>query len=171
MNEKKTSVIIIMTGLILWILYLSDAEMSRYGIYTIFSYSTHEIMSVIPFLGIIITVVWLLSLISKMIKEKNIKQHILLITILLVLCISQTIYIYNRSQTVTTSFVTTIDGIDPDHMEIITHNDGNDLRLYCPQIVLDALKTDGTEYGITYEWNKKNPGHGKLCIVQSINYQ
>jgi len=143
--------------------------MSRYGIYTIFSYNIHEIFGIIPLLSIIITAIWLISLISKIIKEKNLKPYVLLTTLLLVLCIGQTMYLSNRSQTVSTSFVTTIDKINRDKMEIIIKTDRYDLTLDCPMIVLDVLKTDGTEYGITYEWNKNNPSYGKLCIVQSID--
>lgn len=166
---KRKSILIILTGLVLWILYLCDAEMSRYGIYTIFSYNIHEIISIIPLLSIIITIIWLVSLVSIMLKSKNIKANILLTILLLVLSIGQMMYISNRSQTVISSFVTNIDKINAEKMEIIIETDKGNLTLYCPMIVLGALKTDDTEYYITYERNKKNPSYGKLCIVQSID--
>jgi hypothetical protein len=169
MSEKSQSVLIVLTGLVLWIMYLSDAEMSRYGIYTIYSYNFHEVIAIIPLLSIVITVIWLISLVSKMIKAKKIKPNMLLTTLLLVLCIGQMMYLSNRYQTVSTSTVTNIDEINIDKMEIIIKTDRHDLTLECPMIILGLLKTDGTEYGITYEWNKKNPGYGKLCIVQSID--
>lgn len=169
MKENNKSALIISIGFILWILYLCDSEMSRYGIYTIFSYRTHEIMSVIPLLCFIITLVWLLSLIVKSIRERNIKPHLFLGILLLVLCMSQSMYMQKRYQTVNTSFVSSIDRINREKMEIIIDKEEFDLTLDCPMIVLDLLETDGTEYGITYEWNKENPSYGKLCIVQSIN--
>ena len=85
-----------------------------------------------------------------------------------VLFIGQTMYLSDRFQTVSTSFVTNIDEINTDKMEIIIKTDRHDVTLDCPMIVLNVLKTDGTEYGITYEWNKRNPSRGKLCIVQSV---
>ena len=166
---KDKGVLIIIIGIILWMAYLYDSDMSRYGIYTIFSYNTHELLSIIPLLSIIITGVWILYLAIKFIREKIIKSHKLFCIFLIVLFIGQTMYIINRNQTVTTSFVTSIDRINTDKMEIVINTDKYDLALDCPMIVLDLLKTDGTEYGITYEWNKKNPSYGKLCIVQSIN--
>ena len=166
---KDKGVLIIIIGIILWMAYLYDSDMSRYGIYTIFSYNTHELLSIIPLLSIIITGVWILYLVIKFIREKSIKSHKLFCIFLIVLFIGQTMYIINRNQTVTTSFVTSIDRINTDKMEIVINTDKYDLALDCPMIVLDLLKTDGTEYGITYEWNKKNPSYGKLCIVQSIN--
>jgi hypothetical protein len=168
MNEKNTSMLIILTGLILWLLYLCDAEMSRYGIYTIFSYNIHEVFAIIPLLSIITTVIWLISLILNMIKEKELKSNLFLATLLFVLFIGQTMYLSDRFQTVSTSFVTNIDEINTDKMEIIIKTDRHDVTLDCPMIVLNVLKTDGTEYGITYEWNKRNPSRGKLCIVQSV---
>jgi glucan phosphoethanolaminetransferase (alkaline phosphatase superfamily) len=169
MKEKSKGVLIIIIGIILWMAYLYDSDMSRYGIYTFFSYNTHEVLSIIPLLSIIITGVLILSLVTKIIREKSIKSHKFFCILLIVLFISQTMYIINKNQTVTTSFVTSINRINIDKMEIVINTDKYDLTLDCPMIVLDLLKTDGTEYGITYEWNKKNPSYGKLCIVQSIN--
>lgn len=170
MKEKNSkSILIIIAGLALWILYLCDAEMARYGIYTIVSYNTHEVLSAVPLLSIIITAVWLVALIAKSGREKNIKSHMVLSVVLLVLCAAQVMYIQNNYQTVNTSLVTNIDKIDKDKMEIVIKTEEYDLILDCPMIVLDLLKTDGTEYVITYEWNKKSPGYGRLCIVQSIN--
>lgn len=168
MREKFITVLTLAIGLILWILYLCDAEMSRYGIYTIFSYNTHEIMAIIPFLGIIITAIWFLYIFIKTIKEKNIKSHLFLVMLLFVLCAAQAKYILNASQSVETSTVTSVERIETDKMSIVINSNGNDLTLECPQVVLEMFKTDGTEYGITYEHNKRNPNHGKLCIAQCI---
>jgi len=159
----------IIIGLILWILYLCDSEMARYGIYTIFSYNTHEMMALIPFLGIIITAIWFLYKLIKIIKEKNIKSHLFSVLLLFLLCAVQTKYILNTSQTVVTSFVTSVERIESDKMLIVIDSIGNDLTLECPQVVLEMFKTDGTKYCITYEWNKRNPNHGKLCTAQCIN--
>lgn len=169
MREKIITALTLIIGLILWILYLCDSEMSRYGIYTIFSYNIHEMMALIPFLGIIITAIWFLYRLIKIIKEKNIKSHLFLVILLFVLCTVQTKYVLNTSQSVVTSFITSVERIETDKMSIVINSNGKDLILECPQVVLEVFKTDGTEYGITYEWNKRNPNHGKLCIAQCIN--
>ena len=169
MKEKFITALSIIIGVLLWMIYLFDAEMSRYGIYTIFNYRTHEMMGIIPFVCIIVTVIWLLTVVIKVIKEKNKRPHLILGIILLVFFGVQTKYIYNAFQTVSTSFVTSIERIESDKMSIVINSNGNELTLECPQIVLEVFKTDGTEYGITYEWNKSNPNYGKLCIAQCIN--
>jgi hypothetical protein len=165
-KENYKSLFIIFIGVIFWIIYLGDSELSKYGIYTIINYSTHEVLSLIPLLSIFITSVWLLSLIIKIIKERNIKSHKFIFVLLIILFISQAMYISDKEQTNTTSFVTNIDKIDGN--TIIIDTDEHEIKLYCPELVIGLLETDGTEYGITYEWNKKNPGFGKLTMVQSI---
>jgi len=167
MKEKNKSLLIIIIGVIFWILYLGDTEMSKYGIYTVFSYSIHEIMSIVPLVSIFITAVWLLSLTIKIFRERNIKSYKFMFVLLIILFISQVGYFLDKGQTTTTSIITDIDKIDGNTVAICT--DEHELELYCPQIVLGLLKTDGTEYVITYEWNKKNPKYGELTIVQSIN--
>ncbi len=149
-------------------IYLCDAEMSRYGIYTIFSYRAHELISAIPLLSILITMGWIITLIVQIVKEKKLRPYLSLGALLLIVGIGQMIYLNNRAHTVMTSLVTPIDRVNRDKMEIVIETERREVRLDCPMIVLDVLKTDGTEYGITYEWNKKNPGYGKLCIVQAI---
>ncbi len=144
MREKIITALALIIGLILWILYLCDSEMSRYGIYTIFSYNTHEIMALIPFLGIIITAIWFIYKLIKILKEKNIKSHLLLVILLIALCVIQTKYILNTSQKVVTSFVTSVERIETDKMSIVINSNGNDLTLECPQVVLEMFKTDGT---------------------------
>lgn len=70
MKEKNKSLLIILIGIIFWMTYIYDSEMSRYGIYT-----THEVLSAIPLLSTILTMVWLISLVIKSIREKSIKTH------------------------------------------------------------------------------------------------
>jgi hypothetical protein len=36
-------------------------------------------------------------------------------------------------------------------------------------LIHDLLKTDGTGYGILYEWNKSNSCKGKLFMIQDLD--
>lgn len=143
--------------------------MANYGIYTIFSFNTHEVMALIPFLGIIITAICFFYKARKMIKEKNIKSHMFLTILMLVLCIAQMKYILNTSQTVISSSIASVERIELDRMSIVVNLNGSDLILECPQVVLEMFQTDGTEYYITYAWKKNKPNNGKLCIAQCID--
>lgn len=166
-NNKSTFIIII--GLILWILYLCDAEMSRYGIYTIFSYSIHEALSVVPILGLIVTVCWLIFILIKKLRKKDIKSDLFLSLLLILLSISQIIYLYHQSQTVLISCVARIESIDTAQLEIVIKTDQRSVTLDCPMLVQGLIRTDGTEYGITYEQRKSDLYYGKLCMIQSID--
>jgi hypothetical protein len=37
-------------------------------------------------------------------------------------------------------------------------------------LIQDLLITDGTGYGILYEWNKSNSCKGKLLMKQDLNW-
>jgi hypothetical protein len=170
MKEKNyINIIILLVGLILWILFLCDAEMSRYGMYSIFSYNIHELLAMVPSLCILITLCWLIFIIVKSITNKDIKSNIVLTILLLVLCAIQIIYINNRSNISYVSCVACIESVNEQKMEIVIKTDMDTLTLDCPMLVQYLIKADGTKYGISYEWNKSKPCYGKLCSIQAIN--
>lgn len=167
-NQCK-SIITILIGLILWIIYLFSSEMSRYGMYTIVSYNVHELLALVPFVTIIISVCWFIFIFVKCIQKREIKANLLLGILILALCIAQISYIYNQSQLANVSSIAKVESINEEKMEIVINTEQNRLTLDCPMLVQYLLKTDGTEYYITYEWNKSRPNQGKLCMIQSVN--
>lgn len=167
-NQCK-SIITILIGLILWIIYLFSSEMSRYGMYTIVSYNVHELLALVPFVTIIISVCWFIFIFVKSIQKREIKANLLLGILILALCIAQISYIYNQSQLANVSSIAKVESINEEKMEIVINTEQNRLTLDCPMLVQYLLKTDGTEYYITYEWNKSRPNQGKLCMIQSVN--
>jgi len=168
-DKKKNAIIILLIALLLWSIYLSDYEMSRYGIYTIYSYNVHEILGLLPYLSIFITIIWLLLIIVKSMKEKDKKSKMGLGLFLLALCVIQISFIKIQYQTRSTSCVTSVKSIQESKMEITINQNGTDIVLDCPMLVLYMIKADGTEYGITYDWNKSSPEHGKLSMIQAID--
>ncbi|MBE5966111.1 MAG: hypothetical protein E7255_03990 [Lachnospiraceae bacterium] len=169
MAEKSSrSITTILIGLILWFLYICDSEMARYGIYTIFSYNVHEILSGIPYLCFLFTGGWLLVLITRSVHGKNIKSNLLLLVLLFVFCVAQFIYIHNQSQKVYTDCIASIKNIDTQKLEIEIDTGERTITLDCPMLLIDILKTDGTEYVILYEWSKSKPNYGKLSMVSFV---
>ena len=166
-NNKSTFIIII--GLIFWILYLCDAEMSRYGIYTIFSYSTHELLSAVPILCLIITICWLILILVRKFRKNNFKSDLFLSILLIILSVSQIVYLYNQSQTVLISCGARIERIDTTQLEIVIKTDERSVTLNCPMLAQSLIRADGTEYGITYEQRKSDLYYGKLCMIQLID--
>ena len=89
--------------------------------------------------------------------------------LLFALCVIQIIFIKNQYQIWSTSCVTSVKSIQESKMEITINQNGTDIILDCPMLVLYMIKADGTEYVISYEWNKSDPEHGKLCMIQAID--
>ncbi len=169
MGEKSSrNIIVILIGLILWILYSCDSAMARYGIYTIFSYNVHEMFSLIPFICFLFTFGWLLVLLIRSVRGKKIRSNLFLLFLLLVFSIAQFSYFLNQSQTVSTSCIASIKSIDDQKLEIEIDTGERTITLDCPMLLMDILKTDGTEYGITYEWSKSKPNYGKLAMIGSV---
>lgn len=50
MAKQSKRFIILLSGLCLWTFFIFQEEMANYGIYTLVSYSLHEVASLIPFL-------------------------------------------------------------------------------------------------------------------------
>ncbi len=170
MSEKNSkNIIAILIGLILWFIFICDFEMARYGIYTIFSYNVHEILSAIPYLCFLFTVCWLLVLFLRIVRDKKIKSNWLLLVILLVFSVAQFSYIHNQSKKVSITCVASIKSIDPRKLEIEIDTDEKIITLDCPMLLIDILKTDGTEYLITYEGSKSNINYGKLSMISETS--
>lgn len=163
------NIITILIGLILWTIYLFTTEMGKYGMYTIVSFNVSEILVLVPFVCIIITVCWLIIIFVQCIRKKETKANLMLGILILSLAIAQISYIYNQSQLAYVSSVAKIESINEEKLEIVINTEENRLTLDCPMLVQYLLKTDGTEYYITYEWNNSHPNQGKLCMIQSVN--
>lgn len=159
-------ILIILIGLIFWIFYLFDSEMSRYGIYTMFSYRTHELLSGVPLLCLIITICWLIFILASIVRKTYYKSNVFLHILLLVLFFAQINYIHSQSQIINTSCITGIESMDKQNFTMVINSGDKSITLEYPMLLQDFLKTDGTEYGITYEWSRANPNSGKLTMVQ-----
>lgn len=157
----------LLVGILLWVLFLCDAGMARFGIYTMVSYPIHEVISTFPYFCILVTIIWLSLLVAKSIKAKTFKENAIVISLLTVAFFLQGGYMSaqaNLSGTVTSAFV---ESIDPVKEEIVITNDNGKVTLECPMIIFSLLEID-KEYSIMYEWKKNNPTVGKVNLIQLI---
>lgn len=170
MREKNCKTLLIMLiGMLFWIIYLFDSEMSGYGMYSIVSYNQHVLLVIVPFLSVIITIGWMMYILVQLIKKKDVKSNLIIGLLILVLGGAQISYILNQAQLFSVSSVASIESINEQKMEIVIKTEERSLTLDCPMLVQNLVETDGTQYYITYEWNKDNPNYGKLCMIQAIN--
>ena len=124
MGKYGKRAIVVLAGIWLWIFYIFQEELSRYGLYTIISYNIHEIASVIPFLCIGIAAVILIGL-----------------------------YIKENSKG-TTTVIASVESVDDQNGEIIIIDAaGQKITLQSPELVNRIIETDGQKYIIQYDDN------------------
>ena len=68
----------LMMGILLWVFYIFQEELSFYGIYTLFSYRVSEAASLISYVCLAATLLWCVLLLIKGVKRKNSKWDNLL---------------------------------------------------------------------------------------------
>lgn len=74
MGKQSKRIIVLLSGICLWIFFIFQEELSRYGLYTLTSYNVHEIASFIPFLCIGTAIIWCGYLIVKVAKRQARRQ-------------------------------------------------------------------------------------------------
>ena len=112
MEKKNRRIITFLIGIYLWTLYIFQNEMADYGMYTVISYRTHEVASVIPFLCIGVTIIWFAYLLLRIMKKQVDKSDKVFIIILLGLVLLQGNYIRQMSSQWTTTAFVKIERID-----------------------------------------------------------
>lgn len=168
MNRRSSSaVIFLLVEACLWILYIFQEEMANYGIYTLVSYNAHEILSVLPFICILASAVWLLVVTIKSVRAKTFKAHAIVISLLAVAVCVQAGYLSSRSDRIDISVAASVERIDPTKKEIVINNAGERVSLECPMTIFELLKIDET-YLISYQCRKDDPHVGKVSLIQTI---
>lgn len=156
-------------GICLWIIYIFEKEMSNYGIYTLVNYNVHEILSIIPFFCILVTIAWIFILIKDSIKHKKFKPHIAMLLLLSVSLLFQGNYVVSQSNIASTSTVARVVNIDSQKEEIVINNELGEIVLACPMTIFILLEVD-KEYLISYLHEKEKPSKGKVNLIQNIGY-
>lgn len=166
-NSKYTTTIVSFVGIILWIIYLFEKEMSNYGIYSLVSYNTHEILSMVPLLSLVVTFIWLILIIKTSITKHEIKSNMIVLIILSALLVIQGGYIQSQSKMVSTSTVAKVTDINPQEETVTIDNALGVVVLECPMVIFKLLEIDQT-YLITYQHKKDNKTSGKVNLMQVI---
>lgn len=167
--DKKlcSSLLLFLVGICLWIVFLFEREMANYGIYTLVSYRTHEILSIVPLVCILITTIWFIILIVKIIKGKTFKKNIVFLSILLIVLLLQIGYVSSQENQISISTVAYVVSIDPTKGEIIINTSGEQISLKCPMTIYELLEIN-KEYLITYQSKKDKLTDGNVNLIQLI---
>lgn len=165
MKKCASGIALLLLGF-LWLCFLCNHVMSRYGIYEVFSYSVNEFLSLVPLLGPVLTSVWAAVLLVRGLRQKAWKPVAPLLAVLLLFSALQFTWLYRLCQTASAVVHVTIDSIDPKTLTLRAQtSDGAPLTLRYPMLIENLLKTDGTAYYISYEANRSSPSQGTLMMV------
>ncbi len=166
MAKQSRRIIALLSGACLWIFFLFQEEMANYGLYTLVSYSLHEIAALIPYLSIVLTAAWAVYLLSCIVKKRSDRSDQLFAALLLVLVILQGCYLHHVSTIRTSTLPVTVESIDEQKGEIVAVGvDGHKIVLKTPMLAYHMMKTDGQTYYITYGHHKDDPTKGTLYMV------
>lgn len=158
--------IALLSGICLWIFFIFQEELSYYGLYTIVSYSVHEIASFIPFFCIGTAVIWCGYLMVKLVKRQGDRYDMFFMMILLVIIFFLGRYIYWWSHISSVSVVATIERVDRVNGEIVIKDtEGQSLTLQSPELINGILETDGQKYLITYNVNMNSEGEQRVNMI------
>ena len=171
MAKLSKRIIILLSGLCLWTFFIFQEEMANYGIYTLVSYSLHEVASLIPYLSICLTTAWAVYLLIRIVKKKFDQSDIIFVAVLFALVILQWCYLHHVSNIYTTTVLVTVESINEQQGEIVVvgvdgyAGAGHRIVLKTPMLAYNLMETDGQIYFITYGHHKNNPTEGILYMV------
>lgn len=156
-------------GVLLWVCYLLQEELARYGLYTLFDYGVHELASAIPLVSLVITVVALVVLVCQMVRKSGEPSNPWFILLLAFLLVVQLFYFYDASQVVSVSTVVTVEDVDQEHGTITVVDafaeEATPVVLEAPELVLNLVQEGDAQYSVMYECRSGQPDQGKLVSM------
>lgn len=168
MSKQGKRIMALLFGVCLWVFFIFQEEMANYGMYTLVTYSVHEIASFIPYLSIGLTAIWAIYLLIRLVKQKSQKSDKGFIAVLLALVILQGCYLHHQAGICTSTLLVTVESINEQQGEIVAVSvDGTGRRivLKAPMLAYHLMETDGQTYCITYGHSKNNFTEGVLYMV------
>ena len=171
MEKQSKRIIVLLSGLCLWIFFIFQEEMANYGIYTLVDYSLHEAASLIPLFSIGLTAAWAVYLLICIAKKTSDRSDKIFTAVLLALFALQGCYLHHVSNTCTSTAFVTVESIDERQGEIVAigvdgyAGAGRRMILKTPMLAYHMMETDGQTYLITYGHHKNNPTEGTLYMV------
>lgn len=170
MNKTAKRIIGILVILLLWVFFICQEEMAFYGIYSLISYSVHEISTFIPYLCISAIFVWLIVTIIRMIKKQSDNKDKIFVVVLIAFLVMHIGFFYNQFQTATITTVVTVESVDLQKGTITVSNEteyGNyTIELDAPELVVNMVETNDRKYIVTYQHKYENINEGKLSTIK-----
>lgn len=158
----------VLAMVVFWLVYFWQEGLADVGDYRYFSYRFHEMIST----GILIVptaaLIWLLVLLHKTKKQKAWRKNGAMLLVLLLLVSFHTGYFWSRQGTWSTSGLYEVLEVPDDYHIVIRRGDGL-MTLEVSPMVANLVKTDGTAYMLTFEWNERSPDAGVLEYIEATD--
>lgn len=151
-----------------WLVYLWQEALSDVGDYRYFSYGFHEVYGIGYLFVPILTVVWLIVLLSKAVRTGAWRRNGAMLLILGLLTVGQVTFWYQQSQTVSVTCVSEVVEI-PDEYHVVIESWRGNVILDTTPAVTELLRTDGTKYVFTYKCAKRDWDEGVLSYASHVD--
>lgn len=171
-NKTAKRIIGILVILVLWVFFLFQEEMAFYGIYSLINYNVHELSSFIPYICLVVTFLWIVVTVVRMIKKKSDKKDKYFVVILIVLLMLHIGYLYNQIQYASTTTVVTAQSVDLEKSTITVVNETEYgdyiIELDAPELVINMVEFNDQKYVVTYQHKIDNINEGKLSAIKLL---
>lgn len=172
---KKTSYVLsrravysalgVLSIVVFWLVYFWQERLADVGDYRYFPYRFHEMISIGIILVPLAALVWFLVLLHRTRKQKAWRKNGAMLLVLLLLVSFHTGYFLRQQGSWSTSGLYEIQEV-PDEYHIIIEHHGGPMVLEVSPMVANLVKTDGTAYMLTFEWNERRPDRGVLNYIE-----
>lgn len=149
-----------------WLIYLWQDWLAGQGNYTYFPYQFYETYSIGYLLVPLLSVVWLAVVLVRTFRRKTWAKNTALLAVLTLLICLQIGYLHGESQKISVSTFTTVECI-PDEYHIVLDRDDMPITLRTTPMITNLLQTDGTIYGIEFEYRQTDPAQGTLLFISA----
>lgn len=153
---------------VFWLVFFWQERLADVGDYRYFSYRFHEMISIGIILVPAAALIWLAVLLHRTRKQKSWRKNGALLLVLLLLVSFHTGYFLNQQGSWSTSGLYAVVEVPDDYHIVIRRGDGL-MTLEVSPMVANLVKTDGTAYMITFDWNERSPGEGVLEYIETTD--
>lgn len=151
-----------------WLVFVWQEALSDMGDYRFFSYRFHEVYGIGYLLVPIISAVWLIVSLSRVVKAGAWRRNLAMLLILGLLTVGQFCFWYQQSQMVSVTCVSEVVEI-PDEYHVVIESWQGNVTLKTTPSVTKLLQDDGTKYVFTYECNKRDRDEGTLSYASYVD--